>query len=474
MRVTASGEARSTVTMKDRALQELLDETATTLGVVGAQLAVFDGRVLREFVTGSRNLELDLPVTRDTLFQIGSTTKVFNAALVLSLVDERRLDLDRPVIDYVPELRLASLEAQHKVTLRHLLSMTGGLDNGTYHDYGRGDDALVHYVTALAGVPQLFAPGAAFGYSNASTNVSGHAASRVTGRSWERLLTERILEPLQLKHAAIFAEDLLSHPVSLGYKRDSADAPIERVRDWALPRSMGPAGGTLCMSAGDLVRFGRMFLDRGRSEATGAQVLSEAAIAEMQTPQVQLLTRLLADEWCVGPYRKSWDGVALYGHSGTNVGGSSMLLWCPERNFAIATLVNVPDQGYPLAARIFDRVFPEMFGIKKPLSPDPDSVPAAACEVDKYVGRYEALGITIHISQRNGALYAVEDNDVARLHDTAPVIETELLPLGADRFLPRNPASSGNRLWDVAFWDGTGKGRPTHLLNGLFAYRRTA
>ncbi len=458
--------------MKDRALQALLDETASSLGIVGAQLAVFDGQSLREFATGSRNLKLGLPVTPDTLFQIGSTTKVFNAALVMSLVDEQRLDLDRPVIDYLPDFRLASLEAQHKVTLRHLLSMTGGLDNGTYHDYGRGDDALERYVAALAGVPHLFAPGTAFGYSNASTNVSGHVASRVAGRSWERLLSERILEPLQLQHAGMFAEDLLSHPVSLGYHREPADAPIEQVRGWGLPRSMGPAGGTLCMSAGDLVRFGRMFLDRGKS-ATGTQVLAEGSVAQMQTPQIELLTQLMADAWCVGPYRKSWDGVSLFGHSGTNVGGSSMLLWCPERNFAIATLTNVANQGYPLAARIFDSVFPELFGIRKPASPDPSAVRRAECDLDKYVGRYEALGITIFITQRDGALFAVEDNDVARLYDTTAVIETELVPLGADRFLPRNPASSGNRLWDVAFWSSAGEARATHYLNGIFAYRRT-
>lgn len=459
--------------MKDDVLQALLDEAASALGVVGAQLAVFDGKGLREFATGARNLEQGLPVTPATLFQIGSTTKVFNAALVMSLVDEQRLDLDRPVVDYLPDLRLASLEAQHKVTLRHLLSMTAGLDNGTYHDYGRGDDALGNYVTALAGVPHLFAPGTAFGYSNASTNVSGHAASRVAGRSWERLLTERILEPLQLRHAGMFAEDLLNHPLSLGYKRDSVDEPAERVQTWALPRSMGPAGGTLCMSAGDLVRFGRMFLDGGKSATTGAQVLSEASVLTMQTPQIELLTRLMADQWCVGPYRKVWGGVPLFGHSGTNVGGSSMLLWCPERNFAIATLVNVPNQGYPLAARIFDRVFPELFGIDKPASPDLGIRQSAACDLDRYVGRYEALGITIFITKRDGALFAVEDNDVARLYGNTPVIETELVPLGGDRFLPRNPASSGNRLWDVAFWSSDGEARPTHYLNGIFAHRRT-
>jgi CubicO group peptidase (beta-lactamase class C family) len=230
---------------------------------------------------------------------------------------------------------------------------------------------------------------------------------------------------------------------------------------------MGPAGGSLAMSAGDLVRFGRMFLDRGRDAAGGVQVLSESAVDTMQTPQIVLPTRLMGEEWCVGPYRKTWDGVPIFGHSGTNVGGSSI--------FAVATLVNVASQGYPFAARIFQDVLPGLFGIQPPAAPDPLTPHHAGNEnLSRYAGRYEALGISFTIVERNGVLYAIEDNDVARQYGSEALIETELLALGDSRFLPRNAASSGNRLWDVAFWGDDGGGRPTHYLNGIFAYRRTA
>ena len=96
--------------MKDDALQRLLDNAAKELGVVGAQLAIFDGKQVREFATGRRHQELDLPTTTSTLFQIGSTTKVFNAAVVMSMVDSGLLDLDAPVAKYIPDFRLASWE----------------------------------------------------------------------------------------------------------------------------------------------------------------------------------------------------------------------------------------------------------------------------------------------------------------------------------------------------------------------------
>ena len=456
--------------MDDHSLQELLRETAEELGVVGAQLAIFDGREVRQFATGSRHLELKLPVTTDTLFQIGSTTKVFNAAMMMALVDNGKLALDAPVKSYVKNFRLAQPAAQDSVTLRHLLSMSAGLDNGPYHDHGRGDDALGRYVEVMAGIPHIFSPGTAFGYSNASTNVSGYVASRVMGCPWEDLLATFVLKPLGLKRSANFAEELLAHPVALGYRVDPKSNAVEPVPGWAMGRAMAPAGGTLSCCAGDLVHFARMFLNGGRSP-DGATVLSPAAIATMHEPQITLPTSLMAQKWGVGPYWKQWGGYTIHGHSGTTLQGSSMLLWCPEKNIAIAATVNVAAQGYPLANRIFDAVFKPMFGIDKPLTPDPKSVVPADFEIDLYTGRFEDFGNTIHFANEDGKL-------VASIHSNGeigggPSMKTELIPLGNHRFLAANPAFSGNRMWDVAFWSEPGAGRPNYFLNGMFPLRRT-
>lgn len=460
--------------MDDNALQELLDAAAAKCGVIGAQLAIFERGIVREFATGLRDAELALPVTADTVFQIGSTTKLFNASLVMSLVDSGELALDTPVHRYLRDFRLASWEAQRSVTLRHLLSMSAGIDNGFYHDYGRGDDALGRYVAALAGLSHLFRPGTAFGYSNANSNVAGHVAATVMGRSWEELISERMIEPLSLQSTVLFAEDLLAHPVALGYTRDDTTAAPCRVHGWAMPRSCAPAGGRLCCSAGDLIRFARMLLERGAGPQ-GRGVLSTSAVDTMHVPQVELPTRLMAQQWCCGPYRKVWDGAAVYGHSGTSTGGSSMLLWCPEKQIAIATVVNVPAQGYPLAEQIFDVVFPQVFGIQKPKVPGPEAIePREIEDPARLVGRFEAFGAVVQVTWEGGRLFATEDSDLNRMYGFEPVTRSELIPLGGDRFFPRNPALSGNRLWDVAFWDASRSGRATHYLGGIFAFRRTA
>ncbi len=443
-------------------LQALLDEVAAELGIVGAQLAVFDGETVHELAAGHANLERQLAVTPDTLFQIGSTTKIFNAAVCLALVDRGELDLDEPVTTWIPDLEKGT--GRKAMTLRQLLSMSAGLDNGPYTDHGRGDDALERYVQSLTEVPRIFDPGTAFGYSNAGSNVAGLAAQKATGKPWEQLLDELVLRPLGLRQSATFPEDLLYHPVALGYL-PGADGEPARVPRWGLPRSMAPAGASLCCSAGDLVRFAQLFL-RGGTSASGERVLSEQATQTMLTPQVDLPARLMAQKWCPGPYWKEWGGEVIHGHSGTNTGGSSLLLWCRERGVAAATISNVPNQGYPLADRVFDTVFPEVFDIEKPKMPKPDSVTPVVVPLARYAGRFESLGNEMTFAERDGALHAV-------LSAGGSTLESGLVSLGDDRFLPRDPALGGNRGWDLAFWGDDGAGRATHFLNGVFALRRT-
>jgi hypothetical protein len=213
-----------------------------------------------------------------------------------------------------------------------------------------------------------------------------------------------------------------------------------------------------------------MFLDRGKS-VEGVQVLSEATIEAMQRPQVRLPTHLFANEWCLGPFRKLWDGHVLFGHSGTNLSGSSMLLWCPQKIMAIATVVNVPDQGYPLADAIFDVVFPQVFDICKPAAATPQNVTAVKTDVHPYVGRFEAFGVTY--------TFAVDGHDLTLTSTTVHTPDTdvtgcELIALGEGRFLPCDLRVSGNRNWDIAFWGSDASGRATHLLQGIFPLRRTS
>src|SRR3954463_14985924 len=97
-------------------------------GVPGATLAILDGDEVGEAAYGVLNVRTQVEATPDSLFQIGSITKVWTATLVMQLVDEGLLDIDQPVVKYLPEFKVADAEVTKTVTTRHLLTHSSGID----------------------------------------------------------------------------------------------------------------------------------------------------------------------------------------------------------------------------------------------------------------------------------------------------------------------------------------------------------
>ncbi|MFI6539766.1 serine hydrolase domain-containing protein [Nonomuraea sp. NPDC050547] len=424
-------------------MENFIQATAESLGVVGAQAAVVKGETVRSYAAGLADARHGTPVDDGTLFQIGSTTKLYTAAMLMRLADDGRLDIDAPVSGHLPEHDLGP------ITARHLMSMTSGLDNGPYVDTGRGDDCVAAYVRRLAGIPPLFEPGAGFGYSNASTVVSGLLVERITGRCWDDALRDLLLEPAGLARTASLADELLYHRVALGHTRER-----EVVKPFFFSRGLGPSGSTLCASALDLVAFGRLFLHGG--------VLSADALKEIHTPHAEVPARCFADHWCAGPYLKIWDGVRVYGHSGTTPSGSSTLNWIPEHDLVVATIVNVAERGYRFADAVIREIVRAETGVVKPALPEPD--PGLSVAPEPYTGRYGAHDLLYEVTAADGRLHAVIHGPGGSL------ASTDLLPLGEHRFLPADDAFTGHHMWDVAFVMGA-DGRAIRLLNGAFAAR---
>jgi hypothetical protein len=188
----------------------------------------------------------------------------------------------------------------------------------------------------------------------------------------------------------------------------------------------------------------------------------------MQAREVIVPPVLLAEWWGLGPYGKTWDGVEIRGHSGTTNVGSSYLLWALDKDVAVATTVNAPRFGYPFAARVFQRVFPEVAGIRVPGGPERPS--DVSFDSSRLVGTYAMSGVTFTIAGENGTLTIASDNELEPGDSVPP---SPLVPLTPTTFLPTHPGIDGRRGWALAFV-GAEDGPATHLLNGVFAMRRLA
>jgi CubicO group peptidase (beta-lactamase class C family) len=354
--------------------------------VPGAAIAVSLDGELFEYATGVLSTATRVEATTDSLFQVGSITKVWTTTLLMQLVDEGALDLDVPIRRYLPDFRLADEDAAASITARQLLSHTAGFEGDLFTDTGRGDDCVEKYVATLGGTAQLFPPGQMFSYNNAGFCVLGRIVEVLRGKAYDDCLRQHLFAPLGLTHAAADAYEAILHRAAVGHIETTPDADPTPAPVWALVRSNAPAGAMLAMRPRDLLTFAGMHLAGGKAP-DGTVVLSEDSVAAMRRPQVTLPSvALMGEAWGLGWELFNWSGHAVVGHDGGTVGQSAFLRVVPDSGLSIALLTN---GGNPIAVyfEVYRHLLRELAGIEMPTPPVPPAEPARI-DARRYLGSY--------------------------------------------------------------------------------------
>ncbi|WP_112239711.1 serine hydrolase [Kribbella monticola] len=425
--------------------QHRLDTLAAKHGVPGAALGILrlqDGLddELVEAATGVVFKDTGVATTADSLFQIGSISKVWTATLAMQLVDEGLLDLDAPIIEVLPELRLGDPDVAKQVTLRHLLTHTSGIDGDVFTDTGRGDDCLEKYVDGLAEVGQNHPLGATWSYCNAGFSLTGRVIEKVTGKTWDQVLRERILVPLGLEHTATLPEEVLLHRAAVGHVGEPGEEPT-RAPVWMLPRSLGPAG-TIISTVADTLAFARLHL-KGGVAPDGTRVLREETAALMASKQADLPDKhTLGDSWGLGWIRFDWDGRRLIGHDGNTIGQAAFLRVLPSEGLAVALLTNGGNTR-DLYQDLYREIFAELADVTMPTPLAPPAEPPKV-DLHKHAGRYERASTIEEILIRDGeaVLRTTVTGPLAELLPE-PTHEYPLVPVddSGDLFAVRPPGS---------------------------------
>jgi CubicO group peptidase (beta-lactamase class C family) len=382
--------------------QRRLDELAHRDRVPGAALGILrmgpgGEDELVELATGVLNVETGLAATPDSVFQIGSITKVWTATLVMQLVDEGQLNLDAPIVDVLPDLKLGDPEVTKTVTLRHLLTHTSGIDGDVFTDTGRDDDCLEKYAAQLGDVAQIHPLGATWSYCNSGFSLVGRVIEKVTGRTWDAAMNQRLVAPLGLTHTGTLREEALLHRAAVGHFGDAA--PACAPSPWGLPRSLGPAGG-ISQTVRDLLAFARMHLRRGITD-NGTRVLSEASTAAMAEWQADVPDKYTSgDSWGIGWSRFEWNGRHLIGHDGNTLGQAAFLRVLPDAGLAVTLLTNGGNTR-DLYEALYREVFAELAGVEmQPTLIPPEE--ALKLGIARYLGEYERAGLRLDVLQRDG------------------------------------------------------------------------
>ncbi|MFC7789221.1 serine hydrolase domain-containing protein [Microbacterium sp. MAHUQ-60] len=421
-------------------LQSELTRRAAQRGVPGAAVAVVLDDEIIDHAVGVLSTATGVEATPESVFQIGSITKVWTATLVMQLVDEGIVSLDEPVITYLPDFRLADPVTTAAITVRHLLSHQAGFEGDVFTDTGRGDDAIARFVDLLAEMPQIFPPGTMFSYNNAGYIVLGRLVERLRGTTWEQALVERIATPLGLERVSPSPYEAIVHRVAVGHVGPDESGIPKPAPFWAMARSNEPAGSMLAMTARDLAGFARMHL-AGGTAADGAVVLSPDSAAAMHTPQVHLpRVAGMGSDWGLGWEIDRVGEPALFGHDGNTVGQASFLRIAPAAGVAVALLTNGGD-GAGLFHDIVDELLSELADVRLPERLEP---PAEAPSIDagRYVGVYENSIVEMEFSaDADGRIWLEQRPKAMLLELGEQPSREELIGFRDDSLIMRNEQS---------------------------------
>jgi CubicO group peptidase (beta-lactamase class C family) len=213
-----------------------------------ALLVVRDGKIVKQQGYGFANVELQVPVKPETLFQSGSMGKQFTAAAVMMLVEEGKVSLDDPLTKFFPD----APASWNKVKVRHLLSHTGGFGDYPEKFDFRKDYTEDELIKIVEGIPLGFEPGTKWSYSNLGYLTLGVLIHKVAGEFYGDFLQERIFKPLGMSTTRIISEADIIPNRSAGYRLTTKQL---KNQEWVSATLNTTADGSLYFSVVDLARW---------------------------------------------------------------------------------------------------------------------------------------------------------------------------------------------------------------------------
>ncbi len=436
-------------------LLEEYDVPAAAVGVLA------DGDVV-DHAAGLLSMSTGVQATTESVFQIGSITKLWTSSLVLQLVDEGKVDLDATIRTYLPEFRIADEDAASAITVRQLLTHTSGFEGDIFTDTGTGDDCVEKYLEVLHDVPQLFPPGTMWSYNNAGFCVLGRLVEVLREKPYDVALRDHLITPLGITHAATSPYEAVLFRAAVGHIETSPGAGFHPAPVWALVRSNVAAGSMFATSARSLLAFARMHLEDGRAH-DGTQVLAPGTPALMQSHQVDLpYLGHLGTSWGLGFERFDQPGGAIVGHDGNTIGQSAFLRLVPDAGVAVTVLTNGGRAGQ-LFREVVGHALQALTGRDLPDEPVPPAQPSTV-DASRFVGRYECDMATATIRQdEDGTIWLdTEDTDELSKELGFEPQHWELVHYDGDTLVTKERDAGLHRLYAFIGDDGSGRSRYVH------------
>lgn len=427
-----------------------------------AVVVVQDDEIVYNKGFGLRDVEQNLPVTPETIFAIGSSTKAFTAMALGILVDDGLLDWDTPIRHYIPEFQLKDTFATERMTAVDLLTHRSGLPRHDlmWYNTSRGRKEILDRLKHLEPSKDFRS---FMQYQNLMYMTAGYLVEAITGKTWEQFVQERIFEPLQMSTSNTSVEesqksDNFSKPYAKEEEQERREIPFRNID------TIGPAG-SVNSTAIDMANWLRLNLNKGKFG--DEQVVSEDVIEKMQSRQMPLVKEAMMFRFLdthpevgqasygMGWFIQNYRGTKWVHHGGAIDGFIAQVMMLPQKNMGVVVLSNLGGKHAPIAvgANVFDRLLGKeqidwnsilsdftntMLGQiaevnNKLLDSRHDNTQPSHSDITAYAGEYEHPGYgTAIVSLNEGALqYTFNDLDfhVDHLHYDIFTLSREGSPL---------------------------------------------
>jgi CubicO group peptidase (beta-lactamase class C family) len=336
----------------------VVEQALKEFNVPGLAMAVIvDGEVIYQKGFGYRDLESTLPVTSETIFRAGSLTKGFTTFLIGTLIDEGKLNWDGLVIDYLPDFRLYDQYATQNLTLRDLVTHRTGMPRHDFMWYN-SKMSRSEVFRRLRHLEPSCDIRARYQYNNLMYLIAGFALEEASGKKWEELMHQRILDPLDMDHTHLCINDVVnSDNYALPYIEKEGLLKQLPLRDFSV---IGPAG-SINSNVEDLTKWVKLQLNQGVYE--NQTLISPATLQEMHTAQVissgvpegrDTTVNAYGLGWYVNTYR----GHYYLFHDGALDGYTTIIGMLPKAGIGIVILANKNLTSLPrcLCLETFDRL----------------------------------------------------------------------------------------------------------------------
>ncbi|HEX8560440.1 MAG TPA: serine hydrolase [Pyrinomonadaceae bacterium] len=389
------------------AVEKAVEERRQQLGIPGLSLAIVkDDKIVYMKGLGYRDFEGRAPVTPDTLFAIGSSSKAFTALLVAMAADAGKLSLDDSPKKFIPYFKLQDPDADARITVRDLLSHSSGL-NRTDLAWVSGVLDREETIRVAATAKPTAKLREKFQYQNVMYAAAGEIVGRAEGSTWERLVAERIFGPLGMKSSNTSVPEMQkARDYSYGYVYEEATKETRRVPTRDLP-AIAPAGA-INSSARDMAQWVRLML--GGGAFGGRRLVSEKNFEELVRPQMKIAGSV---SYGLGWFLRDWKGHKVVEHGGNIDGFNAQVALMPDQRLGFVMLTNV--SASPLPASAMNTVWSNLVG--DPAAPAQPAAAAAAgaagaaaadpaSKIENEVGdyRFEAAGFDVSVSVKDGKL----------------------------------------------------------------------